>query len=228
MALHFDGMIFDVERRQVCRGGRERHLSPKAFELLKLLIERRPEAVAKADIHERLWPGTFVSDTNLPTLIAEIRDALGETAHRPRCIRTVHGFGYAFEGEPRPPAARPQGAPAADEREARWWLIGESRQIALADGTHVIGREDAGVVLSSSTVSRSHARIVVTATEASVEDLGSKNGTYVNDRRVETTTVLQDGDRLRIGAMVFTFQRARPSASTQTQASTSSPSRKGT
>jgi len=222
MALQFGDVTFDPERRRVCRRGRERHLSPKAFELLKLLIERRPQAVAKADIHERLWPGTFVSDTNLPTLVAEIRDVLGEDAHRQRYIRTLHGFGYAFEGQ-----AHPRTDPAGDE-EPRGWLINESRQIGLRQGETVIGREGAHVVLSSSTVSRNHARIVVDDTAATVEDLGSKNGTYVNDERVASATALQDGDRLRVGALVFTFHRARSSSTTKTQASTSSLSRKRT
>src|SRR5689334_4229632 len=106
MRLQFGDVVFDGDRRQVSRGGRERHLSPKAFELLKLLVERRPEAVSKADIHDRLWPGTFVSDANIPALVAEIRAALGDHAPKRRFLRTLHGFGYAFEANARPLAER--------------------------------------------------------------------------------------------------------------------------
>jgi DNA-binding winged helix-turn-helix (wHTH) protein len=219
MRLQFGPFAFDPERRQLWRGAHERHLSPKAFDLLKLLIERRPDAVPKAEIFERLWPGTFVSDTNIPTLIAEMRQALGEHARRPRFIRTLHRFGYAFEGD-----VSSAGRSAASQPSG--WLVGESRQIALFDGENLLGREGGGVIgLGSSTVSRRHARVVIDGQRAAVEDLESKNGTYVNERRVTSPTALGDGDRLRTGSLVFTFQRARPTSSTETQSSRSGSSK---
>jgi DNA-binding winged helix-turn-helix (wHTH) protein len=212
MRLQFGRVTFDPDCRQLWRDGHERHLSPKAFDLLKLLVERRPEAVAKTEILTRLWPGTFVSDTNIPTLIAEIRAALGEQAQRSRFVRTLHGFGYAFQAE----AARP----AAPPEQPTGWLVGESRQIALFAGENLLGREGGGVIaLGSSTVSRRHARVVIDDRGAAVEDLQSKNGTYVNDRRVTSATPLGDGDRLRTGSLLFTFQRVRPGSSTETQTS---------
>ena len=74
-------------------------MSPKAYELLKLLLEQRPKALSKAELHERLWPGTFVSEVNLAALVNEVRAALGERGRHGRFIRTVHGFGYAFAHE---------------------------------------------------------------------------------------------------------------------------------
>jgi DNA-binding winged helix-turn-helix (wHTH) protein len=215
MRLQFGRVTFDPDCRQLWRDGHEQHLSPKAFDLLKLLVERRPEAVAKTEILTRLWPGTFVSDTNIPTLIAEIRAALGEQAHRSRLIRTLHGFGYAFRSETE--ISQPT---AATAQQPRGWLVGESRQIALFAGENLLGREGGDViVLGSSTVSRRHARIVIDGRRIAVEDLASKNGTYVNECRVTSSTMLGDGDRLRTGSLVFTFQRARPGSSTETQTS---------
>lgn len=221
MRLQFGDVTFDPESRQVWRAGQEVHLSPKAFELLKLLLDRRPQAVPKADISERLWPGTFVSATNLPTLIAEIRDALGENAHQPRFLRTVHGFGYAFQSE----VERSVEAPREDR--AYGWLVSETAHLALFAGENILGREGPGVViLKSSTVSRRHARIVIDERGVVVvDDLGSKNGTYVNDRRVTSPMPVADGDRVRTGSLVFTFSAARPSSSTETQASRSGSSR---
>ena len=95
MKLHFANNQLDCASRQLWHDGREVRLSTKAFDLLALLAERRPAAVPKSDIKDRLWPETFVSDTNLPTLIAEVRDALGDDARQGQFIRTVHGFGYA-------------------------------------------------------------------------------------------------------------------------------------
>ena len=86
-------------RRQLTRAGREIHLEPKAFELLSALVLERPKALSKADLQERLWPGTFVAEANLSNLVAEIRAALGDPARAPLFVRTVHRFGYAFCGD---------------------------------------------------------------------------------------------------------------------------------
>ena len=88
MTVRFGDLEFDAEARQLYRNGSAVHLTGKAFELLKLLLERRPAAMSKAEIQEHLWPDTFVSEANLPTLVAEIRDGLGDDARQPRFLRT--------------------------------------------------------------------------------------------------------------------------------------------
>lgn len=217
--LQFDDVTFNADTRQLWHAGRLVHLSPKAFDLLTLLIERRPQPVPKAAIRERLWPDTFVSETNLPTLVAEIREAIGDDARRPRFLRTLHGFGYAFEAVPHDATGERQ--PTADQPSG--WLVAEGQQIALYAGENVLGREGAGIrVLSSTTVSRRHARIVI-GERVVVEDLESKNGTYVNDRRVTSPTPIVDGDRLRTGSLLFTFRLAGPATSTETQSSRGGP-----
>jgi pSer/pThr/pTyr-binding forkhead associated (FHA) protein len=80
----------------------------------------------------------------------------------------------------------------------------------------VLGREGDGVILlKSSSVSRRHARVAIDGAGAVIEDLGSKNGTYVNDRRVSEPTPVADGDQVRFGSLVFTFRRSQPAQSTQ-------------
>jgi DNA-binding winged helix-turn-helix (wHTH) protein len=213
--LQFDNLTFDSDTRQLWRGDTETHLSPKAFDLLALLIERRPRAVSKAEIREQLWPGTFVSESNLPTLISEIRVAIGDRGRERSFIRTLHGRGYSFDA----PEAPGQPASLAGAIPGRW-LIGTTAEIALALGENVLGREGADVILlKSSTVSRRHVRIVIDQRAATVEDLGSKNGTYVNDIRVTGPTPITDGDQVRIGSLVFTFRAALPSGSTETLSS---------
>ena len=54
------------------------HLSPKAFDLLSILVSNGPKALSKNDLQERLWPGTFVVEKNLSNLVGEIRDAIGD------------------------------------------------------------------------------------------------------------------------------------------------------
>jgi pSer/pThr/pTyr-binding forkhead associated (FHA) protein len=73
------------------------------------------------------------------------------------------------------------------------------------------------IVVRSSTASRRHVRISIADGRAVAEDLDSKNGTFVNDRRVTAPTPLTDADRLRIGSVPFTFRCAQPSLSTETQ-----------
>ena len=107
MRVQFGDFTLDRATRQLLRGGEELHLEPKAFELLDCLVERRPKAVSKAEIRDRLWPETFVSESNLTGLVAQLREALADDPRRPRYIRTVHGFGYAFTGSAMEPAARP-------------------------------------------------------------------------------------------------------------------------
>jgi DNA-binding winged helix-turn-helix (wHTH) protein len=212
----FDDLIFDSDTRQIWIGRNEIRLSPKAFDLLALLITRRPKAVSKADIREHLWPGTFVSDSNLPSLISEIRDAIADHRRKPGLLRTLHGFGYAFQAEPAP--ATQHASPAGDAPNG--WLVGSTAEVALLPGENVIGREGDGVILvKSSTVSRKHARIAIDASGAVVEDLGSKNGTYVNDRRIDAPTPVVDGDQVRIGSLLFTFRLAQGNETTETQSS---------
>src|SRR4030095_11952099 len=174
--------------------------SPKACDLLSLLISNGHRAVSKPEIREHLWPGTYVSESSLPSLVSEIRDVIADHRRKPGLIRTVHGFGYAFQSE-REPASPP--VPPDDLRQS--WLVGSTAEVALFPGENIIGREGDGVILvKSSTVSRRHARITLDAGGGVIEDLGSKNGTYVNDRRIESPTPVADGDQIRVGSLLFT------------------------
>src|SRR5512134_3348211 len=181
---------FDSGRRLLLRHGRAEPLSPKAFQLLELLLDRRPEAIAKTELVERLWPGTFVSEASLYNLVAEVRAALGDASRGPRFVRTVPRYGYAFHGEARP-------APAVDDRakaSAGARLLRGGREWLLAEGSNLVGRDRGCTVrIDSATVSRHHARIVVGPGASAIEDLESKNGTHVNGRRVESRIALTDG-----------------------------------
>jgi Tol biopolymer transport system component/DNA-binding winged helix-turn-helix (wHTH) protein len=97
--IRFGPFTLDLESRQLTSGSEDIHLEPKAFELLSALVLARPKALSKADLQERLWPGTFVAEANLSNLVAEIRAALGDPARAPKYVRTAHGFGYAFCGD---------------------------------------------------------------------------------------------------------------------------------
>ena len=217
MQLRFGDFVVDSDTRQVLRDQEEIHLSPKAFDLLCALAERRPTVVDKAELVKRIWPDTFVGDANLNVLIGEIRRALGDTAQRPRFIRTVHGVGYAFCGEgtevPRPTTVR---RPAA----TRCWVVWNDRTITLADGDNLIGRDPGCAIwLDESGVSRRHARIHVDASRRrmTLEDLNSTNGTFVGDMQLSAKHALTDGEVIHIGSVVLTFRAWFPDTSRETE-----------
>jgi DNA-binding winged helix-turn-helix (wHTH) protein len=219
MRVRFGNVQADSGSRQLWRESREVHLTPKAFDLLMLLIEQRPKVVSKSRIQAQLWPDAFVSEGNLPVIIGEVRRAIGD-ARPARFIRTVHGFGYAFSAPVEILSeSEDLGGPA------RCWLVHEAHRITLMEGEHVLGREGPGVIpIESSTVSRRHARIVVTNGDAEIEDLGSKNGTLVRNQPVEGRKRLQDGDRIQLGSVLLTFRRSPAAGTTETQPPESSPS----
>lgn len=211
MTYRFAGFTANTDTRQLLAGEREIHLSPKAFELLRLLIEHRSRAVSKLDIQERLWPSTFVGETNLPALVAEIRRALVDSPQHSAYVRTVHRFGYRFVADVE------EVTRAATERPPRMYLTGVDQRFPLAEGEIVIGRgSDAAVRIDSNGVSRHHARIVVKGDEARLEDLGSKNGTFVDGKRVTGTRTLREGDEIRVGNVALTFRMAAPTRATET------------
>jgi DNA-binding winged helix-turn-helix (wHTH) protein len=220
MRLQFGQHVLDGAARRLSRAGREVHLEPLAFQLLELLVERRPAAVSKAAIHDRLWASTFVSESSLTTLVAQLRKALGAEAGR---IRTVRGFGYAFDGVASEldgggaaAAHATGGGPVAGTRGP--CLIWQDRLIPLQPGENVLGRDpDVQVVVDAPGVSRRHARIVVEAGRATVDDLRSKNGTFVDGRSVEAPTGLADRAALGLGRTVLLYRYRREAASTETE-----------
>jgi DNA-binding winged helix-turn-helix (wHTH) protein len=212
MRLRSGDYLIDFGTRQLFRGPEPLAVSPKAFALLELLATRRPNAVSKEDIHSHLWPDSFVADGNLANLVAELREALGEDARTPRLIRTVQRFGYAFSGD-----AVPEGeAPWPAESNVVFKLHWGDREILLQDGENVLGREREAVAwIDVHSVSRRHARIVISGARATLEDLGSKNGTFLQGRAVTEPSVLNDGDRVRIGTVELTLRRYVGGVSTE-------------
>lgn len=204
MRLKFSDFVLDHGTRQLRRGGEERHLGPKAFELLDLLLRNRPNVLSKERLHDRLWPGTFVSGSTLATVVGEVRAALGDDPASPRFVRTVHGVGYAFCGEASEEETAAAPAPAA---RLSYRLLFEDREITLRPGENLLGRVDEGVLwIDSPSVSRRHARIRIEGAQAILEDLGSKNGTYWRGQRLSAPVLLSDGGEIRLGKVSVTLR----------------------
>ena len=212
MTRQFGEFVLDSEARQLRRDGVDVRLSPKAFDLLRTLLDRRPDVLSKADLLAAIWPDIFVVEANLNVVIAEIRRALGDDRQAPRFIRTVHGVGYAFCGEAF--EVTDGGTGAAVRGETRCWLAQKARTFPLAPGDNLIGRDPRSAVwLEDESVSRRHARIRVDGDVARLEDLESTNGTFLNRAPLSSPTALQDGDIVRVGSLRLTFRMLSEKAS---------------
>jgi DNA-binding winged helix-turn-helix (wHTH) protein len=205
MPLRFGAFVFDENTRQLQRAGEVVALSPKAFELLRHLIRQRPRAMSKDELHVLLWPGTNVTEASLASVASDLRAALDDRRRRPQFIRTIHGFGYAFCGDAETVDEGVASGATAGGPVCR--LLWKRREIDLAEGENILGRDREAVVwLDSPTVSRLHARIVVSGDRATLEDLGSRNGTWVGGRRITGPVRLYDLDEVKLGSVVTVFR----------------------
>jgi DNA-binding winged helix-turn-helix (wHTH) protein len=201
MRVRFGDCEVDTDTRELIRSGRPVHVSPRAFELLQVLLEKRPRALSKTELNEKLWPRTFVSDSALAGLVKEVRAALGDDARRPRYLRTLPAFGYAFCGD-----AAEVAPPRTRRTEVSYRLLWKGRDVTLTEGETVFGRgPDSAVWIDDESVSRRHARLRIAGGGVRLEDLGSRNGTFVNGRRIKTAE-LSDKDEIRLGSVTLTLR----------------------
>jgi DNA-binding winged helix-turn-helix (wHTH) protein len=197
--VSFGEFILDSGERQLLRGETPVHLTGKAFQLLTLLVAERPKVVAKKEIYDALWPNVYVQEANIKNLVAELRSAIGDDV-----IRTHRGTGYAFTAEAREEISL---APS------RFSVVINGVAYALREGRNVIGREPAAHIrLDLAAVSRRHAAINIHGEEAVVQDLGSRNGTWLNGEKLEAARPLRTGDEIRIAQTAIRFQIAPGSA----------------
>jgi len=207
LTLRFGQFLLDEAQRKLTRDGVEVHLTPKAFDLLLVLAAEAPRVLSKSELHSRVWPGTFVADATLVGVVKELRRALDCGDEESSTIRTVNRVGYAFarSAEPEQPG------------RLMWhWLVVSGRHVALKNGENRIGRDPVSTVwLDSAGVSRHHARIVVTSADATIEDLGSKNGTSVGGKPVAAKTRLKDNDVLQVGPVSMIYHLSTAGLSTE-------------
>ena len=208
MRVRFDDFILDTDRRELLHGTELEPvaLRPKAFQLLKILIENRPKAMAQEELYDRVWPETFVERASLPKLVHHLREALADQQHE--VIRTIHGFGFSFAA-----TAIDQDASAP---LTHWQVVIGDRGFDLHQGENVIGRErDMPIRINEHSISRRHARIIVAGDEITLEDLGSKNGTSLQGKRIHHAQ-LKHGDIILFGKVVATLRIVPPVLPTST------------
>ena len=215
MLYRFEEFLYDPLNRTLSRGEEEIALTPKARDLLALFLENPKRLLTRQAISDRLWPDVAVTDDALRFQVAELRKALGNKGQE--FLRTIPREGYRWEVEiRREEKAGARGGPNNTERSYRLFL--ESREVGLEEGENLIGRDsDTTVWIDHTSVSRHHARICVTGERVTLEDLESKNGTYLRGERIERPLLLSDGDTIRIGRVSMTFRVLSRVVSTETE-----------
>jgi DNA-binding winged helix-turn-helix (wHTH) protein len=212
MKYVFATFSFDPVSGELRRNGARVPLLGTASELLRVLIEERHRIVSKDELLRRLRRGAPVEEGNLTTYVTKLRSSLYDDAQTPQFIRTHHGVGYRFIGELRNDPAR------RTRPVSGFALEWEGRELPLRNGENIVGRTaaQASIVIADPEVSSAHARIVVQGDSATIEDLGSKNHTFVRNERVTGPHPLQPGDGIRLGGPSVIFRRGTPKTVTVT------------
>lgn len=97
--FHFKDITVDPQQFRVTRGEDQVVLTPRAFDVLVVLVRNAGRVMEKQEIFESVWKDTFVTDNALVKIIRELRNALGDDADNPHLIETVPKRGYRFIGE---------------------------------------------------------------------------------------------------------------------------------
>ena len=193
----FGPFRLDEGAAELRRGAERVDLRPKCFDLLLMLVKNPGKLLTREQLFEALWSDVVVSDATLSRTIAELRDALGDEDDTRQYIETVTRRGYKF-------IAAVNAAPLTTAASTGFFLLHGSHMYPLREGEHIVGRaEDVSVPLMMSKISRHHARVVVANGVLSIEDLDSRNGTYVNGIRIVGKQPLQPGDEIRIGGQTL-------------------------
>jgi DNA-binding winged helix-turn-helix (wHTH) protein len=194
--------------RRLERDGSPIALTPKAFDLLVALVTHRERALSKDEIMSLVWPGSIVEEANLAQQVLLLRRALADSDDD--CVATIPRFGYRFTStvvEERTGGASPS--------TSAHCLVWDGREYPLHEGLTVIGRaDDADVQIPLPSLSRHHARVSVRGLEATIEDLGSRHGSWRGTQPVKTPTPLASGDEIRLGTATLVYCLVLPDNTT--------------
>ena len=217
MRIRFGSFLLDSGSRELRNLDRAApiHLSPKAFDVLDVLVARRPNVVSKDVLLHEIWGAKVVEEANLAIAVGEIRKALDDDPKSPRIVVTVPRHGYRFAAD----AEDLDAARAASGRDGvRCWLTWKDATLPLRDGDNAVGRHPASAVwIHAGSVSRAHARIFATPSGMMVEDRGSRNGTFVDGVRITTPHLLVDGNTVTFGSEETVFREWSDSAAAGTE-----------
>jgi len=236
-SFRFGEFELDVAAYTLRRTGQRIKLEKIPMEVLVLLVRRPGMLVNRAEIQAVLWGSdVFVEhDSAINTAVRKIRRALGDDAGHPRFLETIVGKGYRFIAPLEPKGADPSldgsdvdaGAQSSDRLHRHlpnYLLTRGKREFVLEKGENLLGRDpEARVYVDHPSISRRHARISVDSTSAVLEDLKSRNGTFLDGRRIETPTEIHHGAIIGLGPITLTVVVRPAGASTLPMVDSSGP-----
>jgi DNA-binding winged helix-turn-helix (wHTH) protein len=228
-AFRFAEFELDVAAYALRNRGESVKLERIPMEVLILLVERAGTLVERSEIQTQLWgPEIFLEhDAAINTAIRKIRHALGDDAATPRFVETVVGKGYRFIAplenvrsptQPGEPAANGSPEQSAQQRPQfpRYSVMVGKQEFILNSAETLLGRDPtAGICVDHPSVSRKHARISIESDGVILQDLGSRNGTFLNGRRVDAPAKIHHNSVIGLGPITLVFHVARAPASTQ-------------
>jgi len=184
-------------------------------------------------------PPPIPAEANLPPVVERIIRRCLEKNPEDR-FQSARDLAYALEdalriepaataakgGPGRRTATRPSSSAASKSKRrgdsgdgaSEFELLLEDRELPLRGGENVLGRgRDASVRIHDKSISRHHARIEIRGGEATLEDLRSKNGTFLRGERIEVPARLENGDVIRLGSVTMTVRHLPETGSTDTE-----------
>jgi len=239
-SFRFGEFELDVAAYVLRRAGQRIKLEKIPMEVLVALVQKAGLLVNRSEIHAALWGSdVFVDqDAAINTAIRKIRRALGDDAEHPRFVETVVGKGYRFiaslethDANAHLQDGRVDGGGVSSDRLHRhlsnYLVTRGTQQFVLDRDENLLGRDpEATVYIDHPSVSRRHARISIHSARAVLEDLKSRNGTFLDGRKVETPTDIRHGAIIGLGPITLTFVVLPAIASTLPMGDSSGPARK--
>jgi pimeloyl-ACP methyl ester carboxylesterase/DNA-binding winged helix-turn-helix (wHTH) protein len=208
--LTFGNCALNLASAQLARDGRVVPLTPKAYDVLRYLVEHAGRLVTKQELLDAGWPEVFVGDAALKVCIREIRKALDDEAQKPHYIETAHRRGYRFIAPVgmTPVVSPAPAAPAATVPAARPFEVPRTHYAHSGDvniAYQVLGDGPIDLVFVMGWVSHlecfwtepSFARFLRRLSELARLILFDKRGTGLSDRVGELPTLEQRMDDVR-------------------------------
>lgn len=196
------------DQRRLEREGAAVTLTPKAFDLLVTLVRHRNRALAKDELLALVWPDIVVEEGNLAQQVLLLRRALGDAGE---ALATLPRHGYRFVA-PVVEIDERDGAVASSSVHTLQWA---DRHFPLREGATMIGRaDDVDLQIVLPSMSRHHARIVVQGRDVTLQDLGSRHGSWRGTTRIDQAVTLAPGDEIRLGTAVLVYQLVLPGDTT--------------
>ena len=214
--LRFADFELDLAAYTLWRGSERVRLQRIPMELLTQLVTARGRLVDRAQIQAALWGAEVFVDQEaaINTAIRKLRKALGDEPDRPQFIETVVGKGYRFVAPVHDVVE--DLATAARHLFPKFVVRHAGREFSLTEGDNLLGRDpEAHVYIDHPSVSRQHALIRIEQNQALIEDLGSRNGTFVDGFRVEARTELPQEAIIGAGPVTMTFHAITAPPSTK-------------